>query len=770
MFFSRAIKAVFIVVLAIVTIVTAFVALQLWRTSPTYHGIESVPALQNKIAVSFDDYGVPSLYANNDADAMVALGWLHAKERLFQMDLLRRVGKGELAALFGERAVKTDQLFRALGMRQWSEQQAQALLSQDPKLQLWVYSYVDGINNAIENLPTPLEYQLLAATPEPFQPVDVFATLSYMAHSFTTAFKQDPLMTDLRQNLDEPYLHALQDHWAAAELDGIELVSQDWLELELDSLLPMGQMQGSNGWVVSAERSESGAPLFANDPHISYSSPQVWYEAQIHTPERVLYGHYLPGLPIPLLGQTPQRVWGLTMLLNDDADLYQLTITDNGYQIDDEVAQMDLIDELIEIKGGESLHYQRQVTAFGPRVDQALGLDQPTALYWTFTQPGNQPLHGLYQLVNATSLEETEQSLENIWSPGVNLLYADNQGNIAKWAVAKYLKRAEGISGSVMIDGSKRNNLPQGHYDFSSNPKQLNPTSGIIFSANHPYSEPLQQVEASGYYAPKFRPMWLQEQLESQQQWNLDEFKQLQNDSRNLRVMMLKPMLAAAVTDTGSSAYQALQQWDGTYSADLIAPTIFESFYNHLLEEIFADELGSDRFEVLVTQSLIDKMLYQVLENPNSPWWNNLNQYSQQNQQDAIRRAWLQTESSLGTDIPKWQQSAQSRHRHAMGANPLLRQIFEGPSMPIHGSKRAINNISYQYQNEQRQATFGPSTRRLVDMASPLTARVISPLGQSGVSHSKHFSDQAIDYMNGQYRTVTIAQPTRAALILSPNK
>ncbi|WP_298443342.1 penicillin acylase family protein [uncultured Ferrimonas sp.] len=769
MILSRIIKITIASSLLLATVVAAIAALQLWRSKPVYQGLEQLPSLSAKIAIEFDQYGVPSLQAQSDNDAIMALGWLHAKERLFQMDLLRRVGKGELAALFGEPAVDTDKLFRALGMRQWSQQQAIALADSDPKLQQWVAAYVSGINHAIATLPWPLEYQLLGSKPQTFAPVDVFATLSYMAHSFTSAFKQDPLMTELHQLLSQPYLHALEGHWANEEADNIDLISQRWHQLDLDPLLPMGQMQGSNGWVLSAERSTTGAPLFANDPHISYSTPQVWYEAQIHTPTRSLYGHYLPGLPLPLLGQTPQRTWGLTMLLNDDADLYQLRTGDNHYLLDDTIQPMQLVDETIDIAGTDSLHYQRQVTQFGPRVDRALKLDQPTALYWTFTQAGNQPLQGLFELLNAADLAQTERSLRKIWSPGVNLLYADDQGNIAKWAVAHYLKRAEGISGAMIIDGASSANLPQGFYPFEDNPKQINPESGLIFSANHPYSAPLQQPEQSGYYAPKFRPQWLEQQLNSRERWSVEQLKQLQNDSRNLRVMRLRPLLLNAVTNEQSHALQSLKQWDGSYRGDHVGPAIFEAFYANLLQEIFADELGPQRFDSLVRQGLIDKMLYQVLEQPTSPWWDNLNQYSAQSQQDTIRRAWRTTVDQLGSDLPQWQQTASSRHRHALGTNALLQKLFEGPSLPVHGSKRAINNISYRYQGEQRQATFGPSTRRIIDMATPTVANVISPLGQSGVRSSEHFADQAEAYQQGKYRQVNIAKPIRPNLILSPN-
>ncbi|MBW3138707.1 penicillin acylase family protein [Ferrimonas balearica] len=720
---------------------------------PEYQGSSTLPGLQAPVSVKFDEFGVPTIEAAQDQDALRALGWLHAQERLFQMDLLRRVGKGEVAALLGAPGLPTDRLFRTLGTRHWAQVQVSQMEASEPELTEWVDAYYQGVNQAIATLPAPMEYRLLGIQPEPFSRVDAFATLSYMAHSFTSAFKQDPLLTALVAKLDPIYHPALVSGWPddyPAQLTDQELTAWQEAAATLDQRLPLGTLQGSNGWVISPQRSASGAPLFANDPHIAFSTPQVWYEAQLHTPNRQLYGYYLPGLPLPLLGRTPERVWGLTMLLNDDADLYRLTPAGEGYQFDDQPRPYTAHVETIHISDGTTETLTVRQSLHGPRVDAVLNLPEPTALQWTFTEPRNRPLTGLYQLLQSEDMASFEAALEPIWSPGVNVLYGDTEGNIAKWAVARYLQRAPGVSGALVLDGSISATLPLGYHPYSDNPRYINPPSGIVFSANHPYGGPWQSLERAGYYAPTFRPALLEQALSAQPIWQLDQLKAVQTDSRNGRAEQLKALLLDTV-EPGPER-DLLARWDGRYHPQSAAPTLIEAVYQSLLRTVLEDELGAERFDALQRQSLVDRIMAELLHDPHSPWWDHTGTATAERRQDILRAAWADALAALPQPIPLWENQGQMRHRHPLGEVPALAALFEGPGLAITGSKRAINNMAYRYGETHPIATFGPSTRRLVDLAEPLKGHAISPLGQSGIPFSPHFADQAEAYAKGDYR------------------
>ncbi len=725
---------------------------------PQYGGNTPLQGLTQSVAVQFDDFGVPTIEAQSDTDALRVLGWLHAQERLFQMDVLRRVGKGELAALFGEPALDTDRLFRTLGTRRWAQDQATQLVSDEPELTEWVDAYYQGVNQAIAALPLPVEYRLLNAEPEPFSRVDAFATLSYMAHSFTTAFKQDPLLTALVSKLDPIYHHALVSGWPdhhAAPPSEPQQVAWNALADRLDHLLPLGTLQGSNGWVLSGSRSVTGTPLFANDPHIAFSTPQVWYEAQLRTPTRNLYGFYLPGLPLPLLGRTPERVWGLTMLLNDDADLYQLVVDGDHYRLDDQSLPLSVRTESIPVKGSDAVPLRIRQSVHGPLVDEVLRLPEPTALLWTFTEAQNRPLTGLYRLLNSQNMTEFEAALASIWSPGVNLLYGDSEGNIAKWAVARYLHRNKGVSGALVLDGSRRETLPLGYHPFEHIPRFINPPSGLVFSANHPYGAPWQEMERAGYYAPIFRPETLEQALSAQAIWSLEQLKAVQTDSRNGRTLALKTLLLDIVEDGPERSL--LASWDGRYSATSAAPTLIEAVYQALLETTLADELGPALFAALQRQSLVDRIMAALLNDPASPWWDHHDTPEHETRQAILKAAWADALAQLPSPIPAWGKRGTLRHRHPLGHSPALAALLEGPALPITGSKRAINNMAYQYGQAVPVATFGPSTRRLVDVGAPHSAYAISPLGQSGIPFSPHFADQAERYAKGDYRETRLA-------------
>ncbi|HCA23929.1 MAG TPA: penicillin acylase family protein, partial [Pseudomonas sp.] len=274
------------------------------------------------VSVYYDAWGVPHIDAQSEHDAYLALGYVHAQDRLFQMDLLRRIGGGRLSELFGAESFATDRFFRTLGISRYARQYAERLEQQadSPQVQL-IHAYQDGINQYIDQGGRPLEYRLLMTKPDYFSTQDIANTMGYMAYSFAEAFKTDALVDTIRGTLSERHYRDLVPSWPD-QLPPVRSSGQPYIELltpmleqisQVEQTLPVGQFLGSNAWVVNAGRSASGAPLLANDPHIGFAAPAVWYEAHIRTPDSEVYGHFLAGIPFPLLGQTRHHAWGLTM-------------------------------------------------------------------------------------------------------------------------------------------------------------------------------------------------------------------------------------------------------------------------------------------------------------------------------------------------------------------------------------------------------------------------------------------------------------------------
>lgn len=285
-------------------------------------------ALQAPVTIDYDERGVPHIRAENEADMYRALGFVHAQDRLFQMELLRRLARGELAEVLGEKLVPTDRLFRTLEIGRHAGAYAARLDAGSPSTQA-LQHYLEGINQYQASHPRPLEFDLLGIEPRPFTIADTLSVAGYMAYSFAAALRTEPVMTHIRDELGADYLGLFDLDWHPQGVIGTTLATSDWQDLSAlaqlsnDALAGTGlpQFEGSNAWAVSGSRTASGKPLLAGDPHIRFSLPAVWYEAHLQAPGYELYGYHHALIPSAMLGHNRDFAWSLTMFQNDDLDL-----------------------------------------------------------------------------------------------------------------------------------------------------------------------------------------------------------------------------------------------------------------------------------------------------------------------------------------------------------------------------------------------------------------------------------------------------------------
>ena len=304
-------KKVWILLLVLGFLLALLVGKQSWRSSPT------------TTEILWDTYGIPHIYAQNEKDAFTVLGYVHAQDRLWQMELLRRVGKGGLSEVFGRDLVKTDKFFLSLGIDEAS-QKTVSRLNKDSEAITLCQAYLDGINRFIEEGPTPIEFHLTGLDKTPFTITDVYNTIGYMAFSFATAYKTDPLLTNIKDKLGPEYLKDLgispNDEYLRIKnypknvpdslLNSIPaMVSQALDQIDL----PL--FHGSNSWVLAPEKTKNGKVILANDPHIGFSQPSVWYEAHVVTPTYEKYGYHMAGIPYPILAHDRKLAFGMTMFL-----------------------------------------------------------------------------------------------------------------------------------------------------------------------------------------------------------------------------------------------------------------------------------------------------------------------------------------------------------------------------------------------------------------------------------------------------------------------
>ena len=360
----KKIKKIVLILLFVIVVVALSLFIYLQTTKPQYEGEVSIKNISKETTVYFDDYGVPHIYANSQKDAMTVLGYVHAQDRLWQMELMRRIASGRLSELFGSKTLSTDKFFVGLGIDE-NAQQSIAQLDKNSQSYVLAMAYLDGINQYIKEGKAPVEFTLLGIDKKEFTLNDVYNIFGYMSFSFAMAQKTDPLMTDIRNQLGSQYL---QDFGLSGALNTTQIknykgkvVEYSQISNQITALLDNSAVQpfiGSNSWVIGASKTKNGKVIFANDPHIGFSQPCTWYEAHIVCPDYEIYGYYLAGTPFPLLGHNRNYAYGLTMFENDDIDLFRGQENPNNlnqYKYKNEYKDFTITKKTIKVKDSASV-------------------------------------------------------------------------------------------------------------------------------------------------------------------------------------------------------------------------------------------------------------------------------------------------------------------------------------------------------------------------------------------------------------------------------
>ncbi|MFT4938782.1 MAG: penicillin amidase [Paraglaciecola sp.] len=762
----------------------------IYSKQPLRSGEVSLANLQAPVSVRYDERGVPHIKAQNEADMYRALGYVHAQDRLFQMEMVRRLARGELAAIFGPKLLDTDRLFRTLGIRAHADAYV-AKMDPDTAANKALAAYLDGINQYQNSHPTPLEFDILGISKRPFTAEDTLSVAGYMAYSFAAAFRTEPILTYVRDQLGADYLKVFDLAWHSEGVVAPKLADNDWRDLNRLAQLSQQALtdsgvalfEGSNAWAVSGSRTASGKPLLAGDPHIGFAVPSVWYEAHVSYPGFELYGHYQALNPTASLGHNLDFGWSITMFQNDDLDLIAEKLNpDNANQVwyHDEWVELQSRTEQIEVKGAEPVTLTLRRSPHGPIINDALGElagKTPVAMWWAFLETENPIVDGFYQLNRADTLTKARAASEKIHAPGLNVVWANAEGDIGWWAAAKLPQRPSGVAPSFILDGSSSEADKLGFLPFSANPQEENPARGYIVSANH-QPVTVSGIEIPGYYNLPTRAIRLDQRLaDNRVKWNLQNSQALQLDSGSgYAQRLLKPLLPiiqAAASADEQELVQLLSNWDGKHNIDAIAPTIFNQLVYQLSYEAMRDEMGDSFFSTLITTRVIDFALPRLAAEPDSPWWDNRATLAKEDRTETVIMAWQASlehlRSTLGDNIANWQWGKAHTliHEHPLGKQKPLDKLFNVGLFAAPGGHETPNNLSHKIGPAPWPVVYGPSTRRLIDFADPSQSLGINPVGQSGVLFDKHYQDQAESYINGQYKKQYLSEADVAVQTIS---
>lgn len=795
---KRVLKVLAIILLMLVLLGAGVGAWYVYTKQPVRTGLLPLKNLTERVSVAFDERGVPHIKAQNEADLYRALGYVHAQDRLFQMEIVRRLAQGELAEILGPQLLDTDKLFRTLGIRAHAVEYVKALDRKSPAY-LSLVAYLDGINQYQAMHKPPIEFDVLGIRKRPFTPEDTVAVSGYLAFSFAAAFKTEPVMTYIRDELGADYLKAFDIDWhPEGMLAHNTLGADDWRSLhriakagqDAMALAGVPLFEGSNAWAIAGRHTVSGKPLLAGDPHIGFAVPAVWYEAHLNAPGFELYGHFQALNPMALLGHNKQFGWSLTMFQNDDVDLIAEKINPaNGQQVwfNGAWVDMETRTETIAVKGRKPVKLTLRRTPHGPIITDAFkdSLDgNPVAMWWAYLETPNPVLDAFYELNRADTREKARAAASKIDAPGLNVVWANAKGDIAWWAAAKLPIRPAGVNPTFILDAGKGEAVKSGYYAFNYNPQEENPLRGYVVSANA-QPKPPSGVPVPGYYNLPDRVRRLNAALQDpERKWDVAGAQALQLDVTNdygPRILKsLLPVLESVVTDANEKAFlEPLQKWDGGYTRDSIPATLFSQFSYELAKAAMEDELGPVLFKDLLETRALDNALPLLAADPNSPWWDNVDTKATESHFETVRIAWHNTLTHLtdlyGSSLLSWSwgQTHTLTHVHPLGRQKPLHLLFNVGPFAVPGGRETPNNLSGNPGPAPWDVAYGPSTRRVIDFAIPQKSMGINPVGQSGVLFDTHYADQAERYAEGIYAPqylseIDVKAHTKSTLTLRP--
>ncbi len=790
---------------------------------PKLSGQITLAGLHQPVEVRRDAWGVPHISAENLPDLFFAQGFVHAQDRLFQMDFNRRLAAGRLSEILGPASLQLDRWMRTLTIRRVAEAEV-ALLNQEGHA--FFQAYANGVNAFMAAGRMPVECALLRYRPQPWVIADSLAWVKMMAWSLSVNWEAELLRQQLLENLGPE---------AAAELENQDLPRWPFVvppgsDYGVDGPAALQRAQrarpftgpspyeglGSNNWVISGERSVTGKPLLANDMHLGLSAPAIWYENHLSAAEIDVTGVIFPGLPGVIAGHNQYVAWGFTNGFPDVQDLYieHLRRTPTGgveMEVNGRWLPGITLKEVIHVKGRPDAVEEVVITRHGPIINNlapdAAG-EQPLALRWTALEPDTMA-QGVFALLRARSVSEFHQALETWTCPTQNVVYADVQGHIAYTFPGKLPLRAGG-HGRLPAPGWTEEYEWLGYFLYDSLPHQIDPPQGYIASANNrafadDYPLPIELEPISGDRAQRISEMILDPSLRNgSEKIDLAFMQRMQFDLLSPSARVMARLVGQLPLDYKvqnpeteiHAAVRMLKEWDGQLNADSAAAALYQAFIRRLAWRMMGQHLGDDNrlvrrskdqpgprsptlLERLMgagpTPVLAEKSWYGEIW---LPWvLNHLPNHPQRDDliRSALRDALAVLTKRLGKDRRQWAWGRLHRlvFRHALASSPLMAAIFNRGPFPLGGDHTTVWATGGSYYKLSDDQVVGPPYRMLIDLSDWDASLSLLAPGQSGNPASHHYDDQVSAWFKAGYHPMlfsrqSVHKHTRHLLTLKP--
>ena len=811
--FSRIIYLILGLAFTVIIIIYGIVHI----SKPSNDGKVVVDEILEKVSIKKDQWGIPHIEAKNQHDALFAYGYTVAKDRLFQMDIQRRLARGELSEILGEDLIEIDKMFRTYLI----SNKAKKYLSDTSKISSdalkYIDAYIQGVNYFIKTGPKTIEHRLIGEEVRPFDRLDVASMTIYMSFSLMDGIRRDMLFSMLKEKMSKVDLEIIFPDYAdnnfltimEEEIDSIpkrnysneenmsdssykKLISYFDLTEKLTGLVP--PFHGSNSWVLSPSRSKSGNAILANDPHIGLSKPDVWYEAHVSYPGYNNYGYYIPTIPFPLIGHDDFKAWGMTMFENDEVDLYKEIFNPknkNQVLFDGKWVNSQVIKEQIKVKGKSQEDLTIRVTSHGPIISDYIDgyTGSPLAFSWVFYNLENPFFDMLYDITTANNITDFQYSVSQVTSPGLNFSYVDKAGNIAWWASGRLPVRDSNINAKSILDGSNPNHNIKSYVSFENNPQLINPKSGVIITANNlPTANEIESIpRLDGYFRSTDRAHRIYQLLSQQETWSTEELKKIQNDdfllsglSINMEIITALKPFTVQFSNVESKAYELLKKWDGYMPVESKGASIFQLTIYHVLKSVLEPTLGKDYFRIYMNNldhwDFFKNFIFKKIVPFQVDSLHSNEELRDKHIFNGFVNAVNEIKDKLGEDINNWGWGNihTITYEHPLGKVSPLEYIFNLGPFSIPGGNNVINKSMSTPGNHDYKVSSLPSTRRLIDIGSPENSYSILPSGNSGNFWSNHYDDQLNLFLNGKYRKINFSKEQinsnlSSELLLTPN-
>ncbi len=777
---------------------------------PQAAGELALDGVRGETRIVRDAHGIPHVFASSERDAWFAVGLLHAQDRLWQLEMNRRVVSGRLAEVLGPAALDTDRFLRTIGVRRAAER---AIESLDPGTRESLQAYADGVNAGIELVrgkPWKLspEFLVLNVRPEPWTLADSVGWSTMMAWDLSANLTLELMRFALSSKLSTAQIAQLLDTEPPIALPelGRLYAGLDTAPLAklLDAMPPSGiEGVGSNNWVVDGRRTASGKPMLANDPHLGLSTPALWYFAHVSAPGLDVIGATLPGLPHVVLGRNDRIAWGFTNTGPDTQDLYleRIDPADPGsYATPGGTRKFEVRTETIRVKGQPDVSLQVRETRHGPVISDVMASARDAlaargardryvlAFAWTALDPEGSSIRAGRALNLARDWNQFLAAARHFGSPQQNMVYADVDGNIGFVAPARIpVRRPDNdLKGLAPAPGWDPRYDWAGFVPFDELPRIYRPAGGAIVTAN-------QKIVADDY--PHFltsewtlphRHDRIQERLAAKERHDAASFASIQADVVSKAVQELMPLLrqARASSDPARDALARLRGWNGEMTADAPEPLIATAWIDRLRRVVFEDEVGDAAFPALDRQRGRIRALQRALTVPShAQWCDVVSTPEVENCRQMIDRALEESVQDLvrryGADQSKWRwgeaHAAVSEHRPFSKVGALAR-LFE-VRVPTPGDTSTVNVGRHNpwEQAEPFANRWAASLRAIYDLSDLQKSVFVHSTGQSGHVLSPHYRDMAerwarVEYLPMVTDRAMVEREAYATLVVKPGR